>query len=155
LARRRGRARERHSKREGNQTSVEPRHEAVRDGRAPLRGISGEIISERAPSDAWQGRNGEGNPRTGVGWLPAADVLAPGEVTTMSERATKRVLPRVEALEDRAVPAVSLVQSGTTLYITGDARNDSVTYQEYARLPGYHATSHLVVSWKDDLGASG
>jgi Ca2+-binding RTX toxin-like protein len=68
---------------------------------------------------------------------------------------SKKAVPRLESLEDRAVPAVTTQLVGTTLYITGDARNDTVNLYEYAMLPGYYGTSHLIVSWKDDLGKSG
>jgi hypothetical protein len=62
---------------------------------------------------------------------------------------------QLESLEDRVVPAVTLQQSGSTLYITGDARSDTVQLYE---LPyNYYSTiaDRLIVSWRDDWGRSG
>jgi Ca2+-binding RTX toxin-like protein len=77
------------------------------------------------------------------------------KIARQRRRNTSRFRPRVEALEDRAIPAVSLLLTGTELSITGDARADTVTLHEMALVPGYYGTSHLSVVWSDDLGRSG
>jgi Ca2+-binding RTX toxin-like protein len=78
----------------------------------------------------------------------------PTEDTTMSSPSKKRFQPRLEALEERAVPAVSFQLTGTTLFLTGDSHNDDVSFYEVQTSSDFFST-RLIVNWHDDTGNRG